>query len=68
MIIFQDALDTACKGKTVLVIAHRLSTIRNANVIAVVAGGKIAEIGTHDELKNKRDGLYSFLIRQQEKN
>ena len=66
--IFQDALDTACKGKTVLVIAHRLSTIRHANVIAVVAGGKIAEIGTHDELKSKRDGLYSFLIKQQEKN
>ena len=66
--IFQDALDTACKGKTVLVIAHRLSTIRHANVIAVVAGGKIAEIGTHDELKSKRDGLYSFLIKQQAKN
>ena len=66
--IFQDALDTACKGKTVLVIAHRLSTIRHANVIAVVAGGKISEIGTHDELKSKRDGLYSFLIKQQEKN
>ena len=66
--IFQDALDTACKGKTVLVIAHRLSTIRHANVIAVVAGGKIAEIGTHDELKSKRDGLYSFLIKQQQQN
>ena len=65
--IFQDALDTACKGKTVLVIAHRLSTIRHANMIAVVAGGKIAEMGTHDELKSKRDGLYSFLIKQQEK-
>ena len=49
-----------------LVIAHRLSTIRQANVIAVISQGRVAEMGTHDELKNIRDGLYSYLIRQQE--
>ena len=64
--IVQDALDTVCKGRTVLVIAHRLSTIQNADLIAVVSKGKIVELGNHQELKRKRDGIYSNLIRQQE--
>ena len=64
--IVQEALDNVCKGKTVLVIAHRLSTIRHANMIAVISGGKVVETGTHDQLKNKKEGIYSYLIRQQE--
>ena len=63
--VVQEALDTLCQGRTVLVIAHRLSTIRNANLIAVVSKGRIAELGTHNQLKQK-DGIYSYLIRQQE--
>ena len=62
----QEAIDQASKGRTVLVIAHRLSTIRNANAIAVVSGGRIAEIGTHESLKAS-GGLYAELIKQQEK-
>jgi len=65
--IVQDALDTICKGRSVLVIAHRLSTIQNADVIAVLNNGKIAEMGTHQQLK-RLGGLYSSLIKQQEQN
>ncbi|GFS43568.1 mitochondrial potassium channel ATP-binding subunit [Trichonephila inaurata madagascariensis] len=60
----QEALDYAVRGRTVLVIAHRLSTIQNADVIAVVTGGVIAEIGNHTTL-TKRRGLYWNLIKQQ---
>ena len=43
--LVQEALDSLCKGRTVLVIAHRLSTIQNADVIAVIHNGKVAELG-----------------------
>lgn len=45
---------------TTLVIAHRLSTIKNADRIAVISGGKVAEYGTHDELTQKK-GIYHHL-------
>jgi ABC-type multidrug transport system fused ATPase/permease subunit len=43
-------LERLLKGRTAIVIAHRLSTIRNADRIAVLENGRIAESGTHDEL------------------
>ena len=46
----QEALEHALEGRTALVIAHRLSTIRSADRIAFVDDGRIAELGTHDEL------------------
>jgi len=46
----QRALDRLMRDRTCLVIAHRLSTIRHANRIAVLAGGRIVELGTHEEL------------------
>lgn len=49
---------------TVIVVAHRLSTVRNADVIAVVCDGQVAEKGTHDELV-KLNGIYSKLISKQ---
>ncbi len=54
----QLAFNELTKGKTVLMIAHRLSTIKNADLIYVIADGKVAEQGTHDELVAK-NGLYS---------
>jgi len=48
------------KNRTTFVIAHRLSTIRNADEILVVDRGRIAEIGTHEELCRK-NGIYKKL-------
>ena len=45
--VVQAALDDVVKGRTVLVIAHRLSTIRDADIIAVVSKGRIAEVGAY---------------------
>ncbi|KAF6150100.1 hypothetical protein GIB67_035710 [Kingdonia uniflora] len=63
--VVQEALDKAALGRTTIVIAHRLSTIRNADVIAVVQNGKITETGSHDELINNENRLYSSLVRLQ---
>ncbi|NXV63666.1 ABCB8 protein, partial [Molothrus ater] len=60
----QAALERAAAGRTVLLIAHRLSTIRGAHLIAVLARGRVAEAGTHEELL-RRGGLYAELIRRQ---
>ena len=59
-ILIQQSLDELCKGRTTIVVAHRLSTIKNANKIAVVSEGKIAEEGTHAELISL-NGVYANL-------
>ena len=59
-VLIQRALQKILKGRTSIVIAHRLSTIRNADKIVVLDHGKVAEVGNHEQLLNKR-GVYSRL-------
>ncbi|XP_027924732.1 putative ABC transporter B family member 8 [Vigna unguiculata] len=64
-LLVQNALDQASMGRTTLVVAHKLSTIRNADLIAVVSGGRIIETGTHNELINRQNGHYANLAKLQ---
>ncbi|WP_457205656.1 ABC transporter ATP-binding protein [Nocardioides sp. P5_C9_2] len=58
----QESLDVLAEGRTTITIAHRLSTVRDADRIAVLAGGRVVELGTHEELL-LRGGRYAALVR-----
>ncbi|MDE5666732.1 MAG: ABC transporter ATP-binding protein/permease, partial [Clostridia bacterium] len=60
----QTALSALVKDKTVLIIAHRLRTVEGAEKIVVIKGGKVAEQGTPEELKN-RNGVYAKMLKLQ---
>ncbi len=62
--VVQSALDSASKNRTTISIAHRLSTIRNADRIVVISGGRIVELGSHEELL-ENPGLYAALLAEQ---
>lgn len=62
--LIQQALDRLVKGRTTFAIAHRLSTLRNADRLVVIDKHGIAEIGTHNELLEKK-GIYHGLVTAQ---
>ena len=62
--LIQDAINKLSEGRTTLAIAHRLSTLRNADRLLVLDHGKMAELGTHAELLEKK-GIYYKLVMAQ---
>ena len=60
----QDAMVKLMKNRTSLIIAHRLSTIRDADKIVVMDQGRVVEIGSHEELLEKRGRYYSLYMTQ----
>lgn len=62
--IVQKALDEVALSRTTIAVAHRLSTIRHADVIFVMEDGKIAEIGTHEELQRLKGRYYAMCLAQ----
>ncbi len=62
--LIQDALETIMQGRTTFVIAHRLSTVEKADIILVMEGGEIVEMGDHQNLLAK-GGRYSQLYHNQ---
>ena len=59
-----DAFEKLMEGRTSFIVAHRISTVKNADVILVMKGGDIVEIGRHDELMEK-GGFYRELYESQ---
>jgi len=66
--VVQEALDkllnTTTKKMTTVVVAHRLRTVRNADRIAYLENGRVAEQGTHEELMQLHDGLYRAMVQR----
>ncbi|CDI87060.1 ATP-binding cassette protein subfamily B member 2, putative [Eimeria praecox] len=67
--IVQQTIDEllAAEKRSTIIIAHRLSTVRSADKIVVLTnedrrGSRVAEVGTHDELMQKKGGLYRTLV------
>ncbi len=58
------ALRSRRAGRTTLLISHRLNTVRDADVIAVLDGGRVTELGEHRDLM-RRNGLYARLFHKQ---
>ncbi len=63
--LIQQAIDRLIQGRTTIAIAHRLSTLQNASRLVVLQDGKVAEVGTHEELLQKEDGVFARLVQLQ---
>lgn len=61
----QDAINELTRGRTTFIVAHRLSTIKNADKIAVIKDGRCAEVGSFDELMQKKGEFYKLRSLQQ---
>jgi ATP-binding cassette subfamily B protein len=59
--LIQEALETLMRGRTSFIIAHRLATVRHVDRIIVIAGGRVVESGTHEQLQAVADGTYRRL-------
>jgi ABC-type multidrug transport system fused ATPase/permease subunit len=57
----QEALANLMRNRTSFVIAHRLSTVRRADKIVALENGRVAEIGRHEELLARENGVYAKL-------
>ncbi|CAL5059839.1 unnamed protein product [Urochloa decumbens] len=64
--VVQEALELASMGRTTIIVAHRISTIRNADMIVTMQSGEVKELGSHDELIDIENGLYSSLVHLQQ--
>ena len=64
-LLVQQALEKLMEGRTTIVIAHRLSTIKKVDRIFVIKEGQLAEMGTHAELTQVNNGIYSTLLKLQ---
>ncbi|HOJ92729.1 MAG TPA: ABC transporter ATP-binding protein [Dictyoglomaceae bacterium] len=62
--LLQKGIEELLKGRTSFIIAHRLSTIQNVDRIMVIEGGKIWEMGTHEELMEKKGIYYNMFVSQ----
>ncbi|MCR4599889.1 MAG: ABC transporter ATP-binding protein/permease [Acetatifactor sp.] len=63
-VLIQQAISALVEDKTVIVIAHRLQSVCNADQIVVLDGGRVEEIGNHEQLLAK-NGLYAKLWNEQ---
>lgn len=63
-VLLQEGLKKLLKNRTSFIIAHRLSTIKNSSCIMYVDKGKIQEMGTHEELMEKKGFYYDLYVSQ----
>jgi ATP-binding cassette, subfamily C (CFTR/MRP), member 1 len=65
--LIQQVIADKFKESTVLTIAHRLSTLQNSDKIMVMEHGRLVEFGTPEELEAKAGGVYSEMMRKNQK-